>query len=228
VCARREYVPLDVTSKASIDGLVATLKANYGGRVDLLIHNATTVFRTPPTPATSRTVCGVNYYGVRRLQAALEPLLAPAARVVVLASRVGDVTSLRSPSLKKSITPTDVTPEAVDDWVGAYQKALEAGTIDADGWPATGGLPPYRVSKMGVIALVRSWATAAAAAKRNVEYQSCCPGWVATDFGGASAPSSIEEGVDTPAWLALGGGAGRSGSFWASRKVLDFEVGGYW
>ena len=194
---RVHFVPLDVTSEASADALVRTLRADHGGRVDLLIHNAGVLFRTPPTPDAARTVLGVNYHGVRRLQAAVEPLLAPAARVIVLASRLGDVTSLRSASLKAAITPADVAPEALDGWVGSYQAALEAGTVDADGWPVTGGLPPYRVSKMGVIALVRSWATAAAAVGRDVEYHACCPGWVATDMGGASATSSIDEGVDT-------------------------------
>jgi len=140
----------------------------------------------------------------------------------------GDVTSLRSRILRAATTPTDVSPEAVNEWVGAYHKTLEAGIVQADGWPATCGLPPYQVSKMGVIALVWSWATATAAAKRNVEYQSCCPGWEATDLGEESTPSSIEEGVDIPAWLALGGEAGRSGCFWAWRKLLDSVVGGYW
>lgn len=196
---RVHYVPLDVTSAASIAAFVGTLRADWGGRVDLLCHNAGLLFRTPPTVDTARAVLAVNYYGVRALQAAVDPLLTPGARVVVLSSRLGDVTSLRSPGLRSAITAADVTPDAIDAWVGAYQAALEAGTVEADGWPATGGMPPYRVSKMGVSALVRALA-AAEEPTRAVTYAACCPGWVATDMGGATATSTVAQGVDTPVW----------------------------
>lgn len=225
---RVHYVPLDVTSPASIAAFVDTLKADWGGRVDLLCHNAGLLFRTPPTPDTSRSVLAVNYYGVRSLQTAVDPLLAPGARVVVLSSRLGDVTSLRAPGLRAAITAHTLTAEGIDAWVGSYQAALEAGTVDADGWPVTGGLPPYRVSKMGVSALVRVLA-AAEDRSRGVTYAACCPGWVATDMGGGTATSTIAQGIDTPVWLAAGGGGGaeKSGRLWASRKELDFLAGDF-
>ncbi|KAK1868206.1 hypothetical protein I4F81_010700 [Pyropia yezoensis] len=225
---RVHFVPLDVTSSDSIAAFVGTLKADWGGRVDLLCHNAGLLFRTPPTPDTSRSVLAVNFYGVRSLQTAVDPLLARGARVVVLASRLADVTSLRAPGLRAAITAPDLTAEAIDAWVGSYQAALEAGTVEVDGWPVTGGLPPYRVSKMGVVALVRVLA-AAEDPSRGVTFAACCPGWVRTDMGGASATSTIAQGADTPVWLATGGGVGpgKSGRFWASRKELDFVAGDF-
>lgn len=225
---RVHYVPLDVTSSDSISAFVNTLTADWGGRVDLLVHNAGLLFRTPPTPETSRSVLAVNYYGVRSLQMAVDPLLVPGARVVVLSSRLGDVTSLRSAGLRAAITSPDLTVEAIDAWVESYQAALEAGTVEADGWPVTGGTPPYRVSKMGVSALVRVL-TATEDPSRGVTYAACCPGWVATDMGGANATSTIAQGIDTPVWLATGGGGGleKSGRFWASRKELDFVAGDF-
>jgi NAD(P)-dependent dehydrogenase (short-subunit alcohol dehydrogenase family) len=41
----------------------------------------------------------------------------------------------------------------------------------------------------------------------DVASNAVSPGWVATRMGGAAAPDSFEEGVDTQAWLAEGGDA---------------------
>ena len=45
----------------------------------------------------------------------------------------------------------------------------------------------------------------------------CCPGWVRTDMGGPNADKSIEEGADTPIWLALLPDDGPSGGFFSDR-----------
>lgn len=52
----------------------------------------------------------------------------------------------------------------------------------------------------------------------GVLVNACCPGWVRTDMGGPNADKSIEEGADTPIWLALLPDNGPSGGFFSDRQ----------
>jgi NAD(P)-dependent dehydrogenase (short-subunit alcohol dehydrogenase family) len=54
----------------------------------------------------------------------------------------------------------------------------------------------------------------------SVKINSCCPGWVRTRMGGAGASRSVEEGADTPVWLATLPDSGPTGGFFRSRKVI--------
>lgn len=48
------------------------------------------------------------------------------------------------------------------------------------------------------------------------------PGWVRTDLGGPRAPRSVEEGADTPVWLATLPDDGPNGGFFLDRKPLEW------
>ncbi|MEI6099103.1 MAG: SDR family NAD(P)-dependent oxidoreductase [Alphaproteobacteria bacterium] len=52
----------------------------------------------------------------------------------------------------------------------------------------------------------------------GVKINACDPGWVATRMGGADAPLSVEEGADTPIWLALLPEDGPTGGFFRKRQ----------
>jgi NAD(P)-dependent dehydrogenase (short-subunit alcohol dehydrogenase family) len=43
-------------------------------------------------------------------------------------------------------------------------------------------------------------------------------GWVRTDMGGPNARSSVEQGADTPVWLATLGDDGPTGGFFRERR----------
>ncbi len=49
-----------------------------------------------------------------------------------------------------------------------------------------------------------------------------CPGWVRTRMGGDEAPRTVEEGADTPIWLATLPGPGPSGLLFADRTVIEW------
>ena len=53
----------------------------------------------------------------------------------------------------------------------------------------------------------------------GVKINSCDPGWVATRMGGPTAPVSVEEGADTPFWLALLPDDGPTGGFFRKRDL---------
>jgi NAD(P)-dependent dehydrogenase (short-subunit alcohol dehydrogenase family) len=75
------------------------------------------------------------------------------------------------------------------------------------------------VSKAGLNAMTVKSAQALGDA---VKVNSACPGWVRTDMGGESAPRSVEEGADTPVWLATLPDDGPTGGFFRSRKLIDW------
>ncbi|NBB94096.1 MAG: SDR family NAD(P)-dependent oxidoreductase [Gammaproteobacteria bacterium] len=77
----------------------------------------------------------------------------------------------------------------------------------------------YAVSKAGLNALT---VKSAQALGESVKVNSACPGWVRTDMGGEQAPRSVEEGADTPVWLATLPDDGPTGGFFRSRKPIDW------
>jgi NAD(P)-dependent dehydrogenase (short-subunit alcohol dehydrogenase family) len=83
-----------------------------------------------------------------------------------------------------------------------------------------GHSPGYRVSKTGLNALTRMLASELAG--ENILVNSVCPGWVRTDMGGPGARRSVEEGADTPVWLATLPDGGPSGGFFRDRKPIPW------
>jgi NAD(P)-dependent dehydrogenase (short-subunit alcohol dehydrogenase family) len=83
-----------------------------------------------------------------------------------------------------------------------------------------GHAPAYRVSKTGLNVLTRM--LTAELGDENVLVNSCCPGWVRTDMGGPSANRSVEEGADTPVWLATLPEEGPRGGFFRNRAPIPW------
>ena len=76
---------------------------------------------------------------------------------------------------------------------------------------------PYGVSKTGVNALT----DALAAQYPGLLVNAVCPGWVRTDMGGSDAPRNVEEGAETPVWLARLRD-GPSGHLWRDREIVEW------
>jgi NAD(P)-dependent dehydrogenase (short-subunit alcohol dehydrogenase family) len=83
-----------------------------------------------------------------------------------------------------------------------------------------GHAPAYRVSKTGLNALTRM--LSAELAGENILVNSCCPGWVRTDMGGSGGRRSVEEGGDTPLWLATLPDEGPRGGFFRDREPIPW------
>lgn len=80
------------------------------------------------------------------------------------------------------------------------------------------GFPAYRMSKSALNALTRI--TAAEVTDFNLKVNAVCPGWVRTDMGGPQAERSVEQGAETPVWLAMLPDDGPTGGFFRDRKPI--------
>jgi NAD(P)-dependent dehydrogenase (short-subunit alcohol dehydrogenase family) len=83
-----------------------------------------------------------------------------------------------------------------------------------------GHAPAYRVSKTGLNALTRMLTTELG--NENILVNSCCPGWVRTDMGGPGARRSVEQGAETPVWLAMLPDDGPRGGFFRDREPIPW------
>lgn len=78
--------------------------------------------------------------------------------------------------------------------------------------------PAYRISKTALNAL--TCIVAAETKGSNILVNAACPGWVRTDMGGTGASRSVEEGADTPVWLAGLPDGGPTGGYFRDRAVI--------
>jgi NAD(P)-dependent dehydrogenase (short-subunit alcohol dehydrogenase family) len=77
----------------------------------------------------------------------------------------------------------------------------------------------YGASKAALNALT---VKVAEAARGDVKANAMCPGWVRTDMGGAGAPRSPEQAVDTLLWLATLPSDGPNGGFFRDRRPIPW------
>jgi NAD(P)-dependent dehydrogenase (short-subunit alcohol dehydrogenase family) len=82
-----------------------------------------------------------------------------------------------------------------------------------------GDYAAYRISKTALNAVT---AILAAELRDVVAVNAACPGWVRSDMGGPNAERDLEEGADTPVWLALDAPQNLTGKFLRDRKVIPW------
>jgi carbonyl reductase 1 len=210
------YHPLDVTDAASTQQLAAWLTREHGG-ADILINNAGAMMRAFNLEVV-RSTLAVNFYGAVQVTDALLPCLRPGGRLVFVSSSLGNRTSLAEPAAARFAHALDraATVALMDKFVAD----VAADRLDAEGWPRSA----YVVSKIGITMFAGVLARELGSRKdpRGLLVNACCPGWVQTRMGGASAPRSIEEGADTPVWLALLPAGGPTGGFFRDRAPAEW------
>jgi NAD(P)-dependent dehydrogenase (short-subunit alcohol dehydrogenase family) len=162
---------LDVADEASIEALAGRLRSR-DERLDALVNNAG-IYSGP-----AHDVWNVNVLGPLRLTRALEPLLAPNARVVMVTSGLGRLSA---------------QPRSLVQRLSHPKLALEE--IERLAKEAPGG---YGASKAAVTALARVFA--AQLKPRGILVNAISPGWVRTEMGGPGAPRSVEQGAASILW----------------------------
>ncbi len=127
-----------------------------------------------------------------------------------------------------------LTEDFVDSFVNHYLKDVVDGSKKEGGWPNWTDwvnypfgrpLEAYSVSKVAVIAYVsalHNTLVVEPGSGKKINVFSCCPGYVATDLNNKSGTKTVEEGANTPVWLALHSPEEGIGKLWAEREVVDF------
>ena len=82
------------------------------------------------------------------------------------------------------------------------------------------GPPAYQVTKAALNALTRT--LAGELHQAHILINAVCPGWVATDMGGAGAPRSVKEGAAAIVWAATLPKNGPTGGFFRDGKPLPW------
>ncbi|XP_072471123.1 carbonyl reductase [NADPH] 1-like [Notamacropus eugenii] len=218
---------LDITDLQSIRTLREFLKKRYGG-VDVLVNNAGIAFKvddTTPFPRQAEVTMQINFFGTRDVSTELLPLIKPQGRVVNVSSSLS-LQALKScsPELQQKFVSNTITEEELVGLMNKFVEDTKKGVHKEEGWPNSA----YGVSKIGVTVLSRIQARQLNEWRKgdNVLLNACCPGWVKTDLGGPRAPKSVEEGIETPVYLALLplGVTEPHGQFVMEKKVEKWEA----
>ena len=80
--------------------------------------------------------------------------------------------------------------------------------------------PAYSLSKVVLNAITLQLADALKS--KNIAVNTISPGWVRTEMGGAGASLSVEEGADTPVWLATEAPSSLTGQFLRARQPIPW------
>ena len=80
--------------------------------------------------------------------------------------------------------------------------------------------PAYSISKAALNALTVQLAKSLA--PKGIVVNAVCPGWVKTRMGGSGAPKSLEDGADTPLWLATEAPIALTGKFFRDRREIPW------
>jgi NAD(P)-dependent dehydrogenase (short-subunit alcohol dehydrogenase family) len=83
-----------------------------------------------------------------------------------------------------------------------------------------GSWPAYRLSKTALNAMTILFASELRG--EAILVNAVSPGWVRTDMGGSSAPRSVEQGADTPVWLATLPDDGPTGGYFYDRRQIEW------
>lgn len=195
---------LDITDMASIRQLRDHLQHTYGG-VDVLVNNAGFAFKnaaTEPMSVQAHITIGINYRGTRAVCEQLFPLLRPHARVVSVCSQAGIVNDRRySLELRRKLADPKLTIDDIDRFVDEFIRLTQTDEHQSGGYPNS----TYCVSKAAEIAMTMIQHREMTAKRPNddIIINACCPGYVSTDMTSHKGTLTIEEGAETPVYLAL-------------------------
>ncbi|XP_070263324.1 carbonyl reductase [NADPH] 3 [Myotis yumanensis] len=195
---------LDIDDLQSIRALRDFLRKEYGG-LNVLVNNAGIAFKVnDPTPfdVQAEVTLKTNFFATRNVCNELLPIIKPHGRVVNISSLLG------SRALEQCYWPLqemfrckDLTEGDLVDLMKKFVEDAKNGVHESEGWPNSA----YGVSKLGVTVLSRILARQLDEKRKadRILLNACCPGWVKTDMAGDFGSRTVEEGAETPVYLAL-------------------------
>ncbi|XP_022337710.2 carbonyl reductase [NADPH] 1-like [Crassostrea virginica] len=216
-----KFHQLDITDQASIGRLKDFLQKTYGG-LDILVNNAGIAYKqdsTAPFAEQAEVTIKTNYFGTLAVCEALFPLLRPHARVVNVSSMVSTFTIKKcSEEVKSKFLNNKLSVDELTNLMNEFINAAKNGSHERKGYPSSA----YGMSKIGVSVLTEIQHRLLSADPRDdIVINSCCPGYVDTDMTSHKGHKTIDQGADTPLYLALllTGSKSPAGNFVSERKI---------
>ncbi|XP_062061329.1 carbonyl reductase [NADPH] 3 isoform X1 [Lepus europaeus] len=195
---------LDITDLQSIRALRDFLRREYGG-LNVLVNNAAIAFQTDdPTPfdVQAELTVKTNFFATRNVCTELLPIMKPHGRVVNVSSLQGlQALENCSEDLQEKFRCETLTEGDLVDLMNKFVEDTKNEVHEKEGWPHSA----YGVSKLGVTVLSRILARRLGEKRKadRILLNACCPGWVEADVAGDHSSRTVEEGVETPVYLAL-------------------------
>ncbi|XP_002721301.4 carbonyl reductase [NADPH] 3 [Oryctolagus cuniculus] len=195
---------LDITDLQSIRALRDFLRREYGG-LNVLVNNAAIAFQTDdPTPFDIQAELTVktNFFATRNVCTELLPIMKPHGRVVNISSLQGlQALENCSEDLQEKFRCETLTEGDLVDLMNKFVEDTKNEVHEKEGWPHSA----YGVSKLGVTVLSRILARRLEEKRKadRILLNACCLGWVEADVAGDHGSRTVEEGAETPVYLAL-------------------------
>ncbi|KAL2460717.1 (+)-neomenthol dehydrogenase [Abeliophyllum distichum] len=233
---------LDVADASSIAHLADFIKTEYG-KLDILVNNAAVLGASVDLNAVRASKSSkqelyvnwsevstqkyelaeeclkINYYGAKNMAEALIPLLqlSDSPRIVNVSSSTGKLKLVSNERAKEILSDANLlTEERVDAVLNEFLTDFRAGLLEDKGWPSI--LAAYTLSKAAMNAYTRILAKK----YPNLPNNSICPGYVKTDMNFHYGNLTIEEGAESPVWLALLPDGCPSGFFFFRKEISTF------
>jgi len=200
---KAKYHQLDITDKCSIKKLRDYLVEKYGG-LDVLVNNAGIAYKAA-NPASfseqAEVTNSCNFYGTLEVCQVLFPILKKNARVVNVSSVSGENAYRKlSDELKTKFSKPDLKMQGLKDLIATFIQAAKDEKAEERGYPKSA----YGMSKVAVSFMTQIHQREMDEKEnKNILINSCCPGHVATDMSSQKGSLTVDEGADTPAFLAL-------------------------
>ncbi|KAM3719939.1 Carbonyl reductase [Dirofilaria immitis] len=211
---------LDITDRNSCENFASFLIKEHNG-LDVLINNAGFAFKYSATESPeeqARVTIGINYDGTKQVCDILFPLIRDGGRVVNVSSSEGILAGYYSNEIIAKLTSPSLTVADIDKFTHDYIKACIGDKRKENGFPQSA----YKVSKAAEIAL--TFIQAKELKSRNILVNACHPGFVNTDMTSHRGPLTIDEGAETPIYLATLKDNGPTGKFFYKKKEIDWNV----
>ncbi|OWF51188.1 carbonyl reductase [NADPH] 1-like [Mizuhopecten yessoensis] len=194
---------LDITKPKTIADLKTFLEDKYGG-LDLLVNNAGVAYKgasTAPFAEQAEVSVRTNFTGTLDVCEALFPILRPHARVVNVSSMVAPMGLKKcSANLRKQFVDPNLSMAALKVLMQEFVDATKTDSHQTAGWPNTA----YGTSKIGVttMSLIQQ-RELLKDTRPDLVVNACCPGYVDTDMTSHKGTKTIDQGADTPLYLAM-------------------------
>ncbi|CAH8831610.1 unnamed protein product [Trichobilharzia szidati] len=196
-----KFHQLDITVPESRKEFLSYIAKNHPLGINVAVNNAGIAYKvnsTAPFGEQARVTVGTNFTSTVDFTEEFIPLLAANARVVNVTG------SIFLPSLKKMNKELyqkirgPMTISELREFMAEFVKCAEDGTYSDKGW-----LPnAYAVSKLGLTKASQIFGDMLKSDARRIIFNSCCPGYVNTELTSHKGVKTIDEGADTPFYLA--------------------------